>query len=241
MIPSSSGVEQPAVNRRVGGSNPSSGARAYSGAPRDAPPRTRQRPPRRAAFVITSNAPWRREGGGRESQRTIRRPGAASRRAGVVAAEPFDAAPLDTTKLACVAPGVGGISVGKTPMHAAANMGSTTNIAVRMVRGTRMSTLLNGSWSAARLAWRVLRRSLVALRRRLSPGLPLSRRRTKPRNHAVWHHTWVLHSGDEWARPRVSVSMRAASRRHSSPKICLRSFLPEHRSRFERPRPTLRA
>lgn len=82
---------------------------------------------------------------------------------------------LEMTRLACVAPGVGGISVGNPPMHAAANMGSTTNTAVRMVRGTRMSTLRDGSWSAARLAWRLSRRSLVALRRRLSPGLPLSR------------------------------------------------------------------
>ena len=76
-------------------------------------------------------------------------------RGDVVAAEPIDGAPLDATLSVCVAPGVGGISVGNPPMHAAANTGSTTNIAVRMVRGTRMSTLRNGSWSAARLAWRL--------------------------------------------------------------------------------------
>jgi len=32
----------------------------------------------------------------------------------------------------------------------------------------------------------------------------LSRRLSTPRDHAVWHHTWVLHSGDEPARRRVS-------------------------------------
>jgi hypothetical protein len=159
-----------------------------------------------------SSRPLRR-GAGREAdakyQGAILDPGALSRWTGAIAADPLDAAPLEVTRSAWVAPGVGGISVGKPPMQAAASMGSTTNTAaVRTVRGTRMSTLLNGSWSAARLAWRDVRRSLVALRRRLSPGLPLSRRPFGPRDHAVWHHTWVLHSGDE--RPRLRVSLFAA-------------------------------
>ena len=175
MIPSSSGVEQPAVNRRVGGSNPSSGAPL---AMRDARHRApsihdKGRPARRPL----SSRPVRRSAGGRRTQpqRTARPPDTFVC-AVDAAAEPFDGAPFDITRSACVAPGVGGISVGNAPMHAAANRGSTTKVAVRRVRGTRMSTLRDGSWSAARLAWRLSRRSLVALRRRLSPGLPLSRR-----------------------------------------------------------------
>ena len=174
MIPSSSGVEQPAVNRRVGGSNPSSGAplAMHDSMHRTTCTRDKGRPVRRPL----SSRPVRRSarGGRTRNQRTDRPVETAC--AVAVAVEPFDNAPFDITRSACVAPGVGGISVGNAPMHAAANRGSTTKVAVRRVRGTRMSTLRDGSWSAARLAWRLSRRSLVALRRRLSPGLPLSRR-----------------------------------------------------------------
>ncbi len=239
-FPSSSGVEQPAVNRRVGGSNPSSGAPI---AMHDAIHRATSTCDKgRLLGRPLSSRPVRRgAGGGRtRGQRTDRSPDTLAC-AVDVAAKPFDGAPFDITRLACVAPGVGGISVGNPPMHAPASRGSTTNTAARMVRGTRMSTLRDGSWSAARLAWRLSRRSLVALRRRLSPGLPLalrpSRRAIMPCGTTPGCCIRVT-SGCVIA---FRVSARVTPRRHTVPKICLRSFLPERHSLLDRPISTSRA
>ena len=240
LIPSSSGVEQPAVNRRVGGSNPSSGAPL---AVRDSMHRAtcmceKGRPARRPL----SSRPGCRSAGwsGARTQRTDR-PAETLACAVAVAVEPFDGAPFDIPTSACVAPGVGGISVGNAPMHAAANKGSTTKAAVRRVRGRRMSTLRDGSWSAARLAWRLSRRSLVALRRRLSPGLPVSRR---PSSRAIMPCGTTPGCCIRVTSGRVAAfrsPVRVASRRPSLPKICLRSFLPERRSLLDRPMMTSRA